>query len=160
MMRVQGAIAAFLCLGFGWTHAYHLAASSDPGAFNPAGSDISAVSSWVNYSFEILTTVGYEGIVPVHPVAHTMGSGEAVTGQLYLAVLVARLVSMQILTLRPACLPNRLCDLLHRRLQRLRCLRRCFDRYRVERTSSRAGLTPAVDHHLFTAHPVMRLIVY
>jgi hypothetical protein len=42
----------------------------------------------------MLTTVGYTGIVPVHPLAHTLGSGEAVTGQLYLAVLVARLVSM------------------------------------------------------------------
>src|ERR1700686_5773118 len=58
------------------------------------------------------------------------------------------------LTLRPACSPSRLSDLLHRRLQQLRCLRRCFDCYWVERTSSRAGLTPAVDHHLFTAHPV------
>ena len=62
------------------------------------------------------------------------------------------------LTLRPACSPSRLCDLLHRRLQQLRCLRRCFDCYRVERTSSRAGFTPAVDHHLFTAHPVTRPI--
>ncbi len=46
------------------------------------------------------------------------------------------------LTLRPACSPSRLCDPLHRRLQQLRCLRRCFDCYRVERTSSRAGLPP------------------
>jgi hypothetical protein len=96
MMRVQGAIAAYLCLGFAWAHAYHLAALLDPGAFNPAVSGVAAVSSWVNYSFGMLTTVGYAGIVPVHPVAHTLGSGEAVTGQLYLAVLVARLVSMQI----------------------------------------------------------------
>ena len=43
------------------------------------------------------------------------------------------------LTLRPACSPSRLCDLLHRRLQQLRCLRRCFDCYRMERTSSRTG---------------------
>src|SRR5467141_1915471 len=56
--------------------------------------------------------------------------------------------AQRLLTLRPACSPSRLCDLLHRRLQQLRCLRRCFDCYRVERTSSRAGLTPAVDHHL------------
>jgi hypothetical protein len=49
-------------------------------------------------------------------------------------------------------------DSLHRRLQQLRCLRRCFDCYRVERTSSRTGLTLAVDHHLFTAHPVTRLM--
>src|SRR5215471_6541025 len=61
------------------------------------------------------------------------------------------------LTLRPACSPSRFNDLLHQRLQRSRCLHRCSDCYRVERTSSRAGLTPAVDHHLFTAHPVTRL---
>src|SRR6516162_10437443 len=58
------------------------------------------------------------------------------------------------LTLRPACSPSRFNDLLHQRLQRSRCLHRCSDCYRVERTSSRAGLTPAVDHHLFTAHTV------
>jgi hypothetical protein len=42
----------------------------------------------------------------------------------------------------PACSPSRLCDPLHRRLQRLRCLCHCFDCYRVERTSSRAGIPP------------------
>ena len=47
-------------------------------------------------------------------------------------------------------------DSLHQRLQQFRCLHCCSDCYRVERTSSRAGLTPAVDHHLFTAHPVGR----
>src|SRR5262250_59156 len=35
------------------------------------------------------------------------------------------------------------CDPLHRKLRRLRCLRRRFDCYRVERTSSRAGVAPA-----------------
>jgi hypothetical protein len=97
-MRVQGAIAAYLCLGYAWAHAYHIASLLDAGAFNSAGSDVSAVSTWVNYSFGMLTTVGYQGILPVHPIAHTLGSGEAVTGQLYLAVLVARLVSMQVST--------------------------------------------------------------
>jgi hypothetical protein len=96
MMRVQGAIAAYLCIGFGWAHAYQIAALLDPGAFNSAGSNVSLVSSWVNYSFGMLTTLGYSGIVPVQPLAYTLGSGEAVTGQLYLAVLVARLVSMQV----------------------------------------------------------------
>jgi hypothetical protein len=47
--------------------------------------------------------------------------------------------AQRLLTLRPTCSPSRLCDLLHRRLQQLRGLRRCFDCYRVERTSSRAG---------------------
>jgi len=61
-----------------------------------AGSDVSIASSWVNFSFGMLTTVGYAGIVLVHPLAHSLVPGEAVTGQLYLAVLVARLVSMQV----------------------------------------------------------------
>ena len=67
-----------------------------PGAFSTTGSEPTAVSTWANYSFGMLTTLGYEGISPVHPVAHTLGTGEAVTGQLYLAVLVARLVSAQV----------------------------------------------------------------
>src|ERR1035437_5017052 len=45
-----------------------------------------------------------------------------------------------------------LCDPFHQRLQRLCYLHRCSDCYRVERSSSRAGLSPAVDQHLFTAH--------
>src|SRR5712692_9486772 len=49
------------------------------------------------------------------------------------------------------------CDPLHQRLQQFRCLHYCSDCYRVERTSSRTGLTPAVDHHLFTAHPACPL---
>ena len=43
-------------------------------------------------------------------------------------------------------------DPLHRKLRQLRCLRRRFDCYRVERTSSRAGVAPAEVQRLFTAH--------
>ena len=62
----------------------------------------------------------------------------------------------RLLTLRPARSPSRQCDLLHRRLQQLRCLRRCFDCYRVERTSSRAGYSRCGPPP-FTAHPLIRL---
>jgi hypothetical protein len=95
-MRVQGAIAAYLLLAFGWSHAYRIGALVEPNAFNAAGTDVSVAIHWVNYSFGMLTTLGYAGIVPTDPVAHTLCSAEAVTGQLYLAVLVARLVSMHI----------------------------------------------------------------
>ena len=44
------------------------------------------------------------------------------------------------------------CDPLHRRLRQLRCLRCRFDCYRVERTSSRAGVAPAESPAPFTAH--------
>jgi hypothetical protein len=95
-MRIQGAISAYLCLGFAWAHAYHIAELVDPGAFNTAGTDVSLAIHWSNYSLGMLTTLGYPGIVPIDSVAHTLCSAEAVTGQLYLAVLVARLVSMHI----------------------------------------------------------------
>jgi hypothetical protein len=45
-----------------------------------------------------------------------------------------------------------LCDPLHRRLRRFCCLHRRSNCYRVERSSSRAGLSPAVVQRLFTAH--------
>jgi len=44
------------------------------------------------------------------------------------------------------------CDPFHRKLRQLRCLRCRFDCYRVERTSSRAGVAPAEVQRLFTAH--------
>ena len=52
------------------------------------------------------------------------------------------------LTLQPTCSRSRLNGPLHRRLRRLRYLCRRCDCYRVERTSSRAGLTPAGKHRL------------
>jgi hypothetical protein len=63
------------------------------------------------------------------------------------ALIVSR-PAQRLLTLRPACSPSRLSDPLHRRLRRLRFLRRRSDCYRVERTSSRAGLSPAVNQRL------------
>ena len=44
------------------------------------------------------------------------------------------------------------CDPFHRKLRQLRCLRCRFDCYRVERTSSWAGVAPAEVQRLFTAH--------
>jgi hypothetical protein len=55
------------------------------------------------------------------------------------------------LTLQPARSPSRLSDPLHQRLQQFRCLHRCSDCYRVERTSSRAGIPPLWTS-AFTAH--------
>jgi hypothetical protein len=94
--RIQAAIALYLGLAFGWGHAYHIAALLDPGAFRIVASDLAGSVNWIAYSFGMLTTSGYEGVVPVHSVAHALSSSEAVTGQLYLTVLVARLVSMQV----------------------------------------------------------------
>ena len=95
--RVQGAIAVYLLFGAGWAHAYHLTAILHPGSFSGTG-EISSSLDWVYYSYVTLTTVGYGDITPVLPTARMLAVGEALTGQLYLAVLIARLVAMEVIS--------------------------------------------------------------
>ncbi len=95
-VRIQGAIATYLCLAFWWAHAYRIVYLLIPGSFNTSAIDPADASQWINYSFGMLTTVGYGQIVAISPIAHMLTSAEAVTGPLYLAVLIARLVSMQL----------------------------------------------------------------
>ena len=50
----------------------------------------------VYYSFETLTTIGYGDITPGNAPARFLSVCEALVGQLYLAVLVARFVGLQV----------------------------------------------------------------
>jgi len=95
-LRIQGAIAVYLLFGVLWAHAYHIASLLNAGSFRGPAEELSNVGGWVYYSFVTLTTVGYGDITPVSQVARTLSVGEALTGQLYLAVLIARLVAMEI----------------------------------------------------------------
>ena len=52
--------------------------------------------SLLYYSLVTLTTLGYGDITPLTPFSRTLASMQAVFGQVYLAVLVARLVGMHI----------------------------------------------------------------
>jgi hypothetical protein len=47
-------------------------------------------------SFVTLTTLGYGDIVAVHPTVRMLVILEGVVGQLYPAILIARLVSLQV----------------------------------------------------------------
>jgi voltage-gated potassium channel Kch len=53
-------------------------------------------SRLVYFSFVTLTTVGYGDMLAVHPAARSLAMLEALTGQLFPAVLIARLVSMEV----------------------------------------------------------------
>ena len=94
---VAGALSVYLLLGLIWSIIYQSIALLDPSAFN-AGSAIAAAGpldrmDFIYYSFITLATVGYGDITPVAPLAQSFAYAEAVTGVLYVAVLVARLVS-------------------------------------------------------------------
>ena len=96
--RIQGAIVAYLLIGLIWAAAYGMIYQLAPGAFSfPQGlRDSRLEHGLAYYSFVTLTTVGYGDIVPVHPLARSLSIAEALIGQLYPAVLIARLVSMEL----------------------------------------------------------------
>lgn len=95
-MRLQGAVAAYLLFGMAWAHAFVIATAFNPNSFSTPRVVADAASEWVYYSFVTLTTVGYGDIVPSSRAARMLAVGEALTGQLYLTVLVARLVALQV----------------------------------------------------------------
>lgn len=67
-----------------------------PGGAGSAVDDATQFSAVAYYSFVTLTTLGYGDITPVSRLARSLSTMEAVTGQLYLAVLVARVVGLHI----------------------------------------------------------------
>ena len=67
-----------------------------PGSLRHGQDQAFTAAEMVYYSFVTLTTLGYGDIVPVSPSARALATLEALTGQLYLTVLVARLVGLHI----------------------------------------------------------------
>jgi voltage-gated potassium channel Kch len=70
-----------------------------PAAFAspPAGpGDLGEFATMLYFSLSTLTTTGYGDIVPVDPFARSVANLEAVIGPFYLAITVARLVTLEI----------------------------------------------------------------
>jgi hypothetical protein len=91
-------ISAYLMLGLLWTIAYWFVDQMTPGgafSFNTGGERQSMRGFNAFYfSFITLSTVGYGDITPVSKVARMLAAMEAITGLLYVAVLIARLVAL------------------------------------------------------------------
>jgi hypothetical protein len=97
--RVQGAVAVYLLLGLIWAFAYDIVLLSVPDAFHSAeltAQHKTVTPTLIYFSLTTLTTVGYGEITPVHPIARGLAMLEAVVGQLFPAILIARLVAMEL----------------------------------------------------------------
>lgn len=94
---LYAAIIVYLLIGMLWSDLYQVLNFLQPGTF-----DISGIQTdnpnlvLVYYSYVTLTTLGYGDISPLTDLAYSLAILEAIIGQLYLTVLVARLVALHI----------------------------------------------------------------
>ena len=97
--RIMGAIGSYLLIGIIFSQAYRLLAVFVDNAFAIGGvpASFAAIGPKLTYfSFITLTSTGYGDITPLHPYARSLATMEALAGNLFLAVLVARLVGLEI----------------------------------------------------------------
>lgn len=91
---IRGGVCAYLLIGFLWGLLYGITASVNPNAFSePIIVEEESFSRMIYFSFTTFTTLGYGDILPVTSVAKMLTNFEAIIGQLYPAIFIARLVS-------------------------------------------------------------------
>jgi len=103
---ISASLCAYLLLGVLWAIVYPVTETLAPGSFGFGDAGRGGHASMrfgsqnamfaLYYSLVTLSTLGYGDITPVLPTARMLAAMQAVVGQLYLAVLVARLVGLQI----------------------------------------------------------------
>jgi voltage-gated potassium channel len=97
--RIVGAICVYVLIGLAWAKTYETLDGVAPGSFRFPEDTAWATPSSVRYSYfslVTLATLGYGDVAPVTALAGTLAWIEAITGQLYLAITVARLVALSI----------------------------------------------------------------
>ena len=101
--RVMGGVAAYLLIGLTWAFAYKLLMEGIPDAIHfqtplAVGVPTGEPARLIYFSFETLTTVSFGDAYPVHRIARSLTTAEALIGQLYPAILIATLVGMALQT--------------------------------------------------------------
>ncbi len=96
MSLIYGALSVYLLIGVAFAWLYEAVFLVDSDAFKGVLPGEGDLVSFDYFSFVTLTTLGYGDISPATQVTGSLATLEALIGQVYLTVLVARLVGMQI----------------------------------------------------------------
>lgn len=96
---IAGAVCGYLLLTVVWGLVFCLIERLYPGSFSMVHrpqlfAEHAVLPDMLRYSMVTVTTLGNSDIKPASPPAETLAALEAITGQLYLAVLIARLVGL------------------------------------------------------------------
>jgi Ion channel len=94
--RIQGSVAVYLLLGLLWAVAYEIVEILAPGSFSVNARHGATLPQLGYFSFTTLTTLGFGDILPISPAARALVVLEALVGQLFPAILIARLVALEI----------------------------------------------------------------
>ncbi|MEJ2195155.1 MAG: potassium channel family protein [Ignavibacteriaceae bacterium] len=92
-------VSGYLLLGLSFAIILALITFIDPSSFSfphlkePLVEEVSYLSSFIYYSFVALTTLGYGDVIPLTPAAKSFSIFTAITGQMYIAIIIASLVS-------------------------------------------------------------------
>ena len=99
---ICGALAAYLLIGVVWAFSYALLEALLPGSIDGLRDEgfANGYQQYLGYSFVTLTTLGYGNVVPANAKAEALATVEAIVGQVYLTVLVARLVALNLVSER------------------------------------------------------------
>ena len=101
---IYGVMSVYLLIGVAWSFLYAIVELATPGAFDFGALAPTADSSaergelrfFSYYSLVTLSTLGYGDITPLTPLARSLSALEAITGQLYIAVLIGFMVGTHI----------------------------------------------------------------
>ncbi len=93
LSTVAGVLAAYLLIGVVFASAYNAAFTISPDTFTATFEPLERFDL-LYFSFITLTTVGFGDITPADDVTRALAMSEAVTGQLFLVTVVARVVSL------------------------------------------------------------------
>ncbi|MEL6498982.1 MAG: potassium channel family protein [Planctomycetota bacterium] len=94
---ISVAVATYALSGVVWTIGFHAIETLQPRSFVVAGQPRPVHAGDLSYfSFTTLTTLGYGDIRPASPFARSAATLEAAFGQIFLVVLLGRLVSLHI----------------------------------------------------------------
>lgn len=91
-----GAVCVYLLTGLIWAILYKIVADLWPHSFNGINGE-AIFDDLLYFSFVTLASLGYGDITPLAPIARTLAYLEVITGQFYLAIMVAGLMGMYML---------------------------------------------------------------
>jgi hypothetical protein len=96
VLELLESINVYLLLGIAGSILFKAVYAYHPAAYNFPGDLLPQKSSFIYFSFVTLTTLGYGDILPVSSMARSLAIFFSVTGQLYLAMIIAMLVGKYI----------------------------------------------------------------